>query len=207
MRSRQHEELAKDGLHQSTRRALQRRLARVAEIADQADGTAPASLLGGEGAAELVTPAQRWRDNPAYPGVGVRRSTEQAAVSSASALQLPASVVHAYERGVTADRLAEVGGYPGLHKEAREELAELRPCRRELPGAGLPLTITADDAGFLTVHAETTCTDRRCRTEATAVARYEELLAVFGWLPRIGRSSVSSAQTLEVDALPQIRGQ
>ncbi|MFI8461759.1 hypothetical protein [Kitasatospora sp. NPDC085464] len=185
VRSRLHEELAKDSLHHSTRRALQRRLKRVAEIADQADGTAPASLLGrAEGGAELVNLAQRWRDHPAYPGV--RRATESATVSSEPAAvnstpgrQLPASVVHVYERGITADLLAQVGGYPGLHKEAREELAEQHPCRREVPEAGLPLTITSDDDGFLTVHAEMTCTDRRCRTEAAAVARYQVLLEVF----------------------------
>ncbi|MEV7930482.1 hypothetical protein [Kitasatospora sp. NPDC088779] len=178
VRSRLHEELAKDGLHHSTRRALQRRLKRVAEIADHADGTTPTSLLGRvEGGTELVDLAQRWRDHPAYPGV--RRTTEPAAVSGTPGPQLPASVVHVYERGITADLLAQVGGYPGLHKEAREELAEQHPCRREVPGTGLPLTITSDDTGFLTVHAETTCTDRRCRTEAAAVARYQELLEVF----------------------------
>ncbi|MFD0280026.1 hypothetical protein ACFVHB_39935 [Kitasatospora sp. NPDC127111] len=40
VRSRLHEELATPGLHHSTRRALQRRLTRVGEIADQAEAEA-----------------------------------------------------------------------------------------------------------------------------------------------------------------------
>ncbi|MFJ3793504.1 hypothetical protein [Kitasatospora sp. NPDC090091] len=100
-------------------------------------------------------------------------------MSTTPAPKRPASVLHSYERGITADLLHEVGGYPGLHEEARTELADEHPCRRENPDADLPLTVTSDEAGYLTVRAEIPCTDLRCRTEAAAVARYQELQDAF----------------------------
>ncbi|WP_030237971.1 hypothetical protein [Streptomyces sp. NRRL S-350] len=187
VRSRLHEELAAPGLHHSTRRALQRRLALVGEIADQADGTAPASLMGrAANGVELVDLAQRWRDHPDYPGT---RTTPEAA---APGRELPAAVTHIYERGITADLLSEVGGYPGLHEEARTELADNHPCRRAEPTAPVPVTVTSDGTGFLTVRAEIRCTDRACRIEAAAVARYEPLLAAY----EVARESLRGADLL-----------
>ncbi|MFD7832428.1 hypothetical protein [Kitasatospora sp. NPDC059803] len=176
VRSRLHEELAAPGLHHSTRRALQRRLARVGEIADQADGTTPASLLGrAANGVDLVDLAQRWRAHPDYPGARNSRPTPEQAVPGR---ELPVSVTHVYERGITADLLAGVGGYPGLHEEARTGLAENHPCLRD-PDAVLPVTVTSDDDGYLLVHAEIRCTDRACRIEATAVARFDPLMDAY----------------------------
>ncbi|MGA5822260.1 hypothetical protein ACPC54_30875 [Kitasatospora sp. NPDC094028] len=68
VRSRLHEELAKPGLHHSTKRSLERKLARVGVIADQMDGTVPASLMDrAANAADLANLARLWRSHPSYP--------------------------------------------------------------------------------------------------------------------------------------------
>jgi hypothetical protein len=66
----------------------------------------------------------------------------------------PASTLHTYGHGISADLLHRVGGYPGLTEEARKDLPADHLCRQEDPNAGLPLTFTSDKVGFITVHAE-----------------------------------------------------
>ncbi|WP_404870954.1 hypothetical protein ACI1MP_37515 (plasmid) [Kitasatospora griseola] len=159
VRSRLHEELAAPGLHHSTRRTLQRRLARVGQIAAQDDGTEPTSLTGlAEGGVYLVNLAQRWREHPDYPGAHPARPAVAAN---------RVEVVHDYVRGITGDLMHQVGGYPGLLEEARRILAEEYSC----PDADLsimPLAFGSDEDGFVRLRGEIRCTDARCLAQAAA---------------------------------------